>query len=130
MMSSNQELRWVVACTLLTMCPSCSSPPYPEPTIDNFDGKLVHEGEQASFAEGETVILNLVFHKNGERFGIPISPEGTFDIGWMPIGKYSASLERKKPGGGRKRIFKIPGGLVIEEGQTVYVIDLGDNYEP
>jgi hypothetical protein len=109
--------------------------PYSEPTIDEFDGRLTHRGQPVSFAADEKVVLRLVFHKNGERFGIPIKPDGTFDIGWMPIGEYSAILERSSsaPGAPRgstgKQTFNIEKGMTIAEGQTKYDIELGDEFK-
>jgi hypothetical protein len=107
--------------------------PYKEPTIDDFNGKLLHKGEPVSFPANEKVVLRMVLHKNGERFGIPISQDGTFDIGWMPIGSYSAILERSSnsPSGARTsgmQTYNIPQELKIEEGQTQHVIELGDEY--
>jgi hypothetical protein len=119
---------------MLLAAVGCSEP-YKEPTIDNFDGRLVRKGEPASFPEGEEVRLQLVFHKNGERFGVPIKPDGTFDIGWMPIGSYSATLERRGGGssGARsapERRHEVKGGFTVVEGQTEYEIELGDDYTP
>jgi hypothetical protein len=108
--------------------------PYSEPTIDEFDGRLTHKGQPVSFTDDEKVVLRLVFHKNGERFGIPVKPDGTFDIGWMPIGEYSAILERSSstPGAPRgntgKQTFNIEKGLTIAEGQTKYDVELGDDF--
>jgi hypothetical protein len=109
--------------------------PYSEPTIDEFDGRLTHKGQPVSFAADEKVVLRLVFHKNGERFGIPIKSDGTFDIGWMPIGEYSAILERSSSAAGSsrgstgKQMFNIEKGLTITEGQTKYDVELGDDFQ-
>src|SRR5271165_6788742 len=67
---------------------------YDGPTVREFTGRLTHNGEPVSFPAGEEVILNLIFHDGGRPFGIPIKADGTFKIGWMPIGKYSAALQR------------------------------------
>jgi hypothetical protein len=109
--------------------------PYKEPTIDEFDGKLTHKGQPVKFSSDDKVVLRLVFHKNGERFGIPINPDGTFDIGWMPIGDYSAILERsstKQAGvrSGEVESFNIENGLTIAEGETQYAVELGDDFRP
>jgi hypothetical protein len=124
----------VVFLGVLLAAAGCDGP-YKEPTIDNFDGRLVHKGEPVSFPEGEVVRLQLVFHKNGERFGVPIKPDGTFDIGWMPIGSYSATLERRggESSGARsapERRHEVKGGFTVVEGQTEYEIELGDDYAP
>jgi hypothetical protein len=123
---------FLVGVGVLLAATGCGGP-YKEPTIDNFDGRLVHKGEAVSFPEGEEVRLQLVFHKNGERFGVPIKPDGTFDIGWMPIGSYSATLERRggKSNGARsapERRHEVKGGFTVVEGQTEYEIELGDDY--
>jgi hypothetical protein len=109
--------------------------PYKEPTIDKFDGKITHKGQPVTFSSDDKVVLRLVFHKNGERFGIPINPDGTFDIGWMPIGNYSAILERSsnKQAGVRSGVvesFNIEKGLTIAEGKTQYAVELGDDFRP
>ena len=61
--------------------------------MDAFNGKLTHDGKPVSFPAGEDVSLK-VFHEKGTSFGIPIKEDGTFKIGWMPIGKYSGMLNR------------------------------------
>lgn len=105
--------------------------PYKEPTIEKFDGQLTHEGQPISFADGEKVLLRLTLHKNGERFGVPISPAGTFDIGWMPIGEYSATLERGGSASGfGVDLYNIDEGLTIAEGQTKYTVELGEKFKP
>src|SRR5439155_925970 len=63
------------------------------PTVDAFHGKVTHNGNPVKFAEGDDVQLT-VFHTSGRQFGIPLSTDGTFEIGWMPIGKYAMMLER------------------------------------
>lgn len=118
-------------CGLIALSCGCSEP-YKEPTIKEFNGRLTHSGESVSFPEDEKVVLRLVFHKNGEHFGIPIRADGTFKIGWMPIGEFSGELERT----GKKRSsqglpvskHQLPAGLEIAAGQTEYVIDLGDDF--
>ena len=60
--------------------------------------------------------------------------DGTFKIGWMPIGKYAVMLERtgqsavKK--GPQKTMYNVPDGLTIEEGKKEYVIELGKDFKP
>jgi len=101
------------------------------PTVDVFHGKLTHDGKPVKFAENEEASL-AVFHETGKQFGIPLTVDGTFEIGWMPIGKYSMMLERtsqNKKGPGKTR-YGVPGNLVIEAGKKDYVIDLGKNYKP
>ena len=103
------------------------------PKVDAFHGKVVQNGKPVKFAEGEEATLS-VFHDTGRRFGIPLKEDGTFEIGWMPIGKYTVQLERTpskqtKKGAGKSR-YGVPGGLNIEAGKTDYVIELGKNFKP
>ena len=107
------------------------------PTIDEFHGKLTAKGQPVSFPEDERVLLQLFFVEKGENFGIPIQPDGTFDIGWMPIGKYTAVLERRKaisgdPKGplGMPKNYPIAQGLTIVDGQTEYTVELGARWKP
>ena len=116
----------------------CSTKTYNGPTVDAFTGRLTHKGEPVSFPAEENVTLRAIFHKNGQAYGIPIQPDGTFQIGWMPIGQYTALLIReKKPAGGARgrrgppgSMYTVPDGLNIEEGKTEYVIELGPNWKP
>ena len=102
------------------------------PTVDAFHGKVTHNGNPVKFADGEEVQLK-VFHTSGQQFGIPLNADGTFQIGWMPIGKYSLMLERtpKNPGKGPTMSrYSVPSGLTIEEGKKDYVIELGKDFKP
>jgi hypothetical protein len=110
----------------------CSSKPFDGPTVDKFNGRLVHDGKPVTFPAEETVQLKL-FHEKAESFIIPIKPDGSFDIGWMPIGKYSATLTRAAAGASAKggpRMNAVPGGLTIADGQTEYEIELGKDWKP
>jgi hypothetical protein len=102
------------------------------PTVDAFHGKVTHNGEPVSFAEDEAQLS--VFHESGRQFGIPLKPDGTFEIGWMPIGKYSMMLERTNQDptkkGAQKTRYSVPDGLTIEEGKKDYVIELGKGFKP
>ena len=102
------------------------------PTVDAFHGKVTHNGKPVKFAATEEVQLK-VFHDSGRQFGIPLAEDGTFQIGWMPIGKYAMMLERepKNPGKGpTKTRHSVPGNLIIEEGKKDYVIELGKDFKP
>jgi hypothetical protein len=102
---------------------------YDGPTVDAFTGRLTHVGKPVTFPEGEVVRVWL-FHEKGQSFGIPIQTDGSFKIGWMPIGKYSAILHREtKKTRGPSR-YTIPGGLKIEDGKTEYAIELGKGWKP
>jgi hypothetical protein len=105
---------------------------YEGPTVDAFHGKVTHDGNPVKFAENEAQLT--VFHESGQQFGIPLKADGTFEIGWMPTGKYAIMLERmpqtpaKK--GARRTRYSVPDGLTIEEGKKDYVIELGKNFKP
>lgn len=103
---------------------------YDGPTVDKFHGRVAHEGKPVSFPAGEQVFVEL-FHEKAQSFKIPIESDGTFKIGWMPIGKYSATLIRGGSGAkaGPNR-YNIPGGLTIVDGQTDYTIELGKGWKP
>src|SRR5581483_12429434 len=66
---------------------------YKGPTVDAFHGKVTHDGNPVTFPDNEEVQLKL-YHESGQQFGIPLKTDGTFEIGWMPTGKYSMMLER------------------------------------
>jgi hypothetical protein len=107
---------------------------YDGPTVKAFTGRLTQNGKPVSFPEGERVTLKLHLEKTPGPMGIPIQSDGSFKIGWMPIGKYDAALVRqKKASGGRgggSPMYMIPGGLTIEDGKTEYNIELGPNWKP
>ena len=106
---------------------------YEGPTVDAFHGKVTHNGNPVKFAENEEVQLSL-FHESGRQFGIPLTANGTFEIGWMPTGKYAMMLERtaQNPAvkGPQKTRYNVPNSLIIEEGKKDYVIELGKNFKP
>ena len=105
---------------------------YEGPTVDAFHGKVTHNGNPVKFAENEAQLA--LYHEKGQQFGIPLKADGTFEIGWMPIGKYAVMLERmaqtpmKK--GPPKTMYNVPDGLTIEEGKKDYVIELGKGFKP
>jgi hypothetical protein len=104
------------------------------PTVDAFTGRLVHNGKPLKFPDGENVSMKL-FHEKGQSFGVPLQNDASFKIGWMPIGKYSATLMRTVArGAGKKAVvesqYSIPGGLEIQNGKTDYSIDLGKGWKP
>jgi hypothetical protein len=104
---------------------------YEGPTVDAFHGKLTSDGKPVKFGQDEEAQLS-VFHESGRQFGIPLTAEGTFEIGWMPTGKYSMMLEKNSQNkkGATKTRYGVPGSLVIENGKKDYVIDLGKGYKP
>jgi len=101
------------------------------PKVDQFTGKLVHDGRPVSFKDDENVQLKL-FHEKGQSFGVPIKPDGTFEVGWMPIGKYSATLIREsgKQKGASASKYGVPEGMTVEDGKTDYTIELGKGWKP
>lgn len=101
------------------------------PKVDQFTGKLVQDGKPVAFTPGSEPTLRVISKKDGDSFGIPIKADGTFSIGWMPIGEYVARLEKKEAGGkgGPPPMYTVPGGLKIEEGKTDYTIDLGKDFK-
>lgn len=110
-----------------------SDRPTDVPTIDAFVGRLTHKGQTPSFPEGTEVKLKLISDK-AISFGIPLKPGVTFDIGWMPIGKYTVQLTTRAPGKdgrpGPEKVYTVPGGMELVEGQTQYAIELGDGWKP
>ena len=106
---------------------------YEGPTVNAFHGRVTHNGNPVQFAENEEVQLSL-YHEKGQQFGIPLNADGTFEIGWMPTGKYSMMLERMaetpENKGPRKTRYNVPDGLTIEEGKKDYVIELGKDFKP
>lgn len=114
----------------------CSPPvsKFEGPTVKEFHGKLVHNGQPVRFADGEEVTLKL-FHEKGESFGVPVGPDGTFKIGWMPQGKFTATLTREKAAAGGKgkggpNLYSLPANpLTIVDGTTDYTIELGKGFK-
>ncbi len=114
----------VVGCT--------SKSQFDGPMVEAFTGRLTHNGKPVSFPEGETVSLTL-FHEKGQSLGIPLQSDGSWKIGWMPVGKFSVLLNQPPKGGAGKGPpgkYNVPGGLTIEEGKTDYTIELGKDWKP
>jgi len=109
----------------------CAKKQFDGPTVDAFNGKLTQDGKPLAFAPGDDVILQVIHHETGKQFGIPIKPDGTFQIGWMPIGKYSAILKREPRAGtrGGPKMYNVPDGFEIKDGQTEYTIELGKGFK-
>jgi hypothetical protein len=129
--SMRSKLVAAVAIPLLLGLPGCGQPgaSFQGPTVPAFNGRLVSGGNPVAFPEGEDVFVK-VFHERGQSFNIPIKSDGTFKIGWMPIGKYSAALMRKqKAGKGGPGRYGMPDFSVVE-GQTDYVLELGKGFKP
>ncbi|MDC0936539.1 hypothetical protein OAS39_09640 [Pirellulales bacterium] len=104
-----------------------------EETTDAFVGRLVQNGEPVTLP-GEAV-LNMIHHGTSDRFGIPLKSDGSFEIGWMPTGDYSAELklQRRNEGNrprGAPNLFNVPGPLSIEKDKNEYEIELGEKWKP
>jgi hypothetical protein len=101
------------------------------PTVDAFTGKVVADGKPVSFPPAEVVLLQMTHQATAKLWGIPLQADGTFKIGWMPIGTYTCVLERppKSHRSGPNR-YNLPGPFEIVAGQTEYTIDLGKGYKP
>jgi len=120
-------------------CGSGRKPFYDGPKVSSFSGQVLQDGKPVTFPEDEEVVIKFVVTEGqhvGKRFGVPIKPDGTFSIGWMPIGKMAMMLERtaKDPvnrSAGPPSAYTIPGSFTIEEGKTAdYVVELGKGWKP
>jgi hypothetical protein len=101
------------------------------PTVDAFTGRVVADGKPVTFPPGEEVQLRVIHQGSAKSWGIPLQTDGTFKIGWMPIGKYTAMLERPPAGGrGGPKIYVVPDTFEIVDGKTDYTIDLGKGFKP
>jgi hypothetical protein len=105
------------------------------PTVNEFSGKLVAHGKPVAFPPGEKVQIGATHQGTAKEWWIPIEPDGTFKIGWMPIGKYTLMLKRgstapARQGGGRPAMYPVPTVFEIVDGKTEYTIDLGDGFKP
>jgi hypothetical protein len=106
---------------------------YTGKTVDKFVGKVTHNGKPVNFPADQNAQIT-VYHEGGKQWSIPLEEDGTFDIGWMPVGKYAVMLVRYqnagKKGSGMSR-YSVPDGLTIEDGKTHdYVIELGKGFKP
>ena len=113
-------------------------PYYEGPKVAAFSGRVVQDGKPVTFPEDEEVRVHCIVIEGegiGKSFGVPIKPDGTFGIGWMPVGKMTLRLERSpkdpaKTKGGPPNRYSIPGGLTIERGKTAgYIIELGKGWK-
>ena len=113
-------------------------PYYEGPKVAAFSGQVVQDGKPVTFPEDEEVIVKFTVIEGesmGKTFGVPINPDGTFSIGWMPIGKMTMRLERapKDPAkmkGGAPSRYGVPGTLSTEAGKTTgYTVELGKGWK-
>lgn len=124
----------VIAATAFTGCGPGGG--YTEgPTVDRFTGRLTASGGPVAFGADELVLLNMTHKESKSGFGVPIKPDGTFDIGWMPVGSYSVNLTRGPSrvafmSGNEKGVWTVSlPEFTIAEGQTEYTIDLPANWD-
>ena len=110
----------------------CPPPKGAEGPTEEFKGQITAAGEPVSFTPEEQAKLQVVRHGNGERFGVIVKEDGTFNVEWMPVDTYTVMLERyKAQEGGRSPIPVVENleNLVIEEGKKEYTVDLGENWK-
>jgi hypothetical protein len=111
------------------------------PKVNAFTGQVVQNGQPISFAPDSHATLEVIQTEKAYRFNIPLAENGTFKIGWMPIGKYEVFLNKDMEtdtgqGTRRKRPmiigagYHLPEPLMIEDGKTEYTIELGKDYKP
>jgi hypothetical protein len=119
-------------------CGSGAKPYYDGPKIPAFSGQVVQDGKPVTFPEDEEVRVHCTVIEGefiGKSFGVKIKPDGTFSMGWMPLGKMALRLERSpkdpaKTTGGPPSRYSIPGGLTTEKGKTTgYTIELGKDWK-
>jgi hypothetical protein len=124
--------RTTFAAIVLPIAFGChASKTFDGPTVDAFTGRIVADGKPVSFPPGEEVILRAYHQQTAKSWGVPIKADGTFKIGWMPIGTYTAILERppKSHRSGPTK-YVLPNSFSIVDGQTEYTIELGKGYKP
>jgi hypothetical protein len=103
---------------------------YDGPTVDKFTGTVTKDGKPFTVPGGDRFTIQAR-HESNMTFGIPIKSDGTFEIGWMPLGNYTLFAELYKAGQkGRPNKVTIPGGLQVMLGKTEYNIELGKNFKP
>jgi hypothetical protein len=120
-----------VGCTLGLLAVGCSRKPFDGPTVDSFTGRIVRDGKPMTLPADKVVGMKLIFEERGRQFNIPLEPDGTFKIGWMPIGKYTVMMVSSRKGvKGGPSMYSVPGGMTIEAGKTQYTIDVGKTWEP
>ncbi len=104
-------------------------PFYEGPKTDSFSGQVVHEGKPVTFS-GDNEAIIVFYSADGVQFGVPIKADGTFSIGWMPVGKQHLVLERASGGSGTTSKYGIPGEFTIEAGKSSgYVVELGKGFK-
>jgi hypothetical protein len=99
-------------------------------TTEAFEGKIVQNGKPVTLPDG--AILNVTQNSTYHRFGIPLNSDGTFKIGWMPVGKYSLELiwvRESATGQSSQQRYNVPNELVIEKETKPNEIELGTKWK-
>jgi hypothetical protein len=119
-------------------CSYGPKPYYSGPKVSSFSGQVLQDGKPIALPEDEEVVVQfrvLEGEAIGKEFGVPLKSDGTFSIGWMPLGKMAMKMERTpkdpaKRSPGPPRAYSIPGTLATEQGKTSgYTIELGKNWK-
>lgn len=118
-------------CLAMVMgCPSSSGRPKDVPTVDKFEGKVLHNGEPWVFSGQGRPVLDLRHNETAEGFGVPIKEDGSFAIGWMPTGKYSAKLiVNEAANADGVFIYQLKEPFEIKDGLTEYTVELGPDFK-
>jgi len=132
---SSMRVKTAMASVLSIMLLSAGCGPGPAQygeTTDAFVGRLVQNGKPITVPDGAK--LNLTHDKTYHRFGIPLNSDGSFTIGWMPTGNYSAELiwmkqATKDNASASQQRYNVPNGLVIEKDTKQYGIELGKGWK-
>ncbi len=131
-MKSFRNLSLLILLTFGGVSAGCAKSDKPAgPVVDSFTGSVVADGKPVSFPPADQVEI-MLFSDKGSQMRVPIGPDGTFKLGWMPVGKHTATLTRMKSVEGKKggqTTHTIPGGLDIVEGKTGYTIELGKGFK-
>jgi len=123
----------IILATPLSFVGCGSGPVRHKEITEAFVGAVVQDGKPITLPDGAR--MDLVHDDTYSRFGIPLKPDGSFEIGWMPTGKYSAELVWLKgattgSNGASLERYNVPNGLTIEKDRTEYTLELGQKWEP
>ena len=97
-------------------------------SVAAFTGHLTQNGKPVAVpAAGADRVQLTLFHEKGQSFGVPIKPDGSFAVGRVPTGHYSANLTHTAAGRGP---YVVPGGVTLAGGRTEYEVELGRGWRP
>lgn len=117
----------VIAASFVGCGPSAAD--YGE-TTKAFVGHVVQNGKPITLPEDSR--LNVTQNSTYHRFGIPLKQDGSFTIGWMPVGAYSVELiwiRQSATGSTSQERYGVPHDLVIEKEPKEYEIELGQKWK-